>query len=59
VIERAVSGMLPKNRLRKKMMSRLFIFTDNDHPYVKNIYTQYDNKIPLPPQAIAASESKD
>lgn len=32
VIEKAVFGMLPKNRLRSKMMRRLFIYKkDNNH----------------------------
>ena len=33
VIEFAVSGMLPKNKLRKKMLSRLKLFTGTEHTY--------------------------
>ncbi len=33
VIHYAVSGMLPKNKLRKTRLTRLFIFTDERHPY--------------------------
>lgn len=33
VIEAAVRGMLCKNKLRDKMMKRLFIFKDAEHPY--------------------------
>lgn len=33
VIERAVFGMLPKNRLRKKMMGRLKVYVGPDHPH--------------------------
>jgi len=33
VIKRAVKGMLPKNKLRKKRMLRLFVFSDDNHPY--------------------------
>ena len=33
IIEIAVSGMLPKNRLHKKRMSRLKVFTGEDHTY--------------------------
>lgn len=33
VIERAVSGMLPKNRLHDKRMRRLRVFADEKHPY--------------------------
>jgi len=37
IIRRAVSGMLPKNRLRAKRMERLFIFPDAEHPYEQNL----------------------
>lgn len=33
IIEHAVSGMLPKNKLRDVRMKRLYIFADNSHPY--------------------------
>ena len=33
VIRHAVSGMLPKNRLRDKMLKRLYVFADDKHPY--------------------------
>jgi large subunit ribosomal protein L13 len=33
VIERAVSGMLPKNRLHDKRMRRLKVFADKNHKY--------------------------
>lgn len=39
VIRHAVSGMLPKNRLRDKMLKRLYVYVDETHPYedkVKN-----------------------
>ena len=32
-IEFAVSGMLPKNKLRKQMISRLKLFTGTEHTY--------------------------
>ena len=35
VIKRAVAGMLPKNKLRAKRLSRLRIFKDKSHPYGK------------------------
>ncbi len=31
VIEKAVKGMLPKNRLRKEMMKRLHVYADSEH----------------------------
>lgn len=33
VIEAAVMGMLCKNKLRDKMMTRLFVFKDSEHKY--------------------------
>lgn len=39
VIRHAVYGMLPKNKLRDRMLTRLFIFPDLDHPY-KNRFKQ-------------------
>jgi len=33
IIEHAVSGMLPKNKLRSQGMRRLYVFPDNKHPY--------------------------
>lgn len=34
VIERAVKGMLPKNRLGRKMYKKLFVYTGAEHPHV-------------------------
>jgi len=33
-LELAISGMLPKNKLRKWMLSRLKLFTDNEHTFI-------------------------
>ncbi|PIZ71236.1 50S ribosomal protein L13 [Candidatus Peregrinibacteria bacterium CG_4_10_14_0_2_um_filter_43_11] len=33
VIEEAVSGMLPKNRLRKHFLERLMIYPGSEHPH--------------------------
>lgn len=33
LISHAVSGMLPKNKLRDKMLTRLFVFAGEDHKY--------------------------
>ncbi|MDI9337751.1 MAG: 50S ribosomal protein L13 [Alphaproteobacteria bacterium] len=33
VIEHAIKGMLPKNRLGRKMFRKLFVFKDNQHPH--------------------------
>ncbi|CAP69176.1 uncharacterized protein PODANS_7_11320 [Podospora anserina S mat+] len=37
VLRKAVSGMLPKNRLRDKRLARLKAFEGNAHPYKENI----------------------
>ncbi|KAE8214967.1 hypothetical protein CF327_g1698 [Tilletia walkeri] len=42
IIRKAVSGMLPKNKLRERRLDRLKIFPDEDHPYKSNILTRYD-----------------
>ena len=34
--------MLPRNRLRKIQMKRLFIFPDDKHPYGENILKDYE-----------------
>jgi large subunit ribosomal protein L13 len=33
IVRNAVSGMLPKNKLRSKRLARLFIFPDQNHTY--------------------------
>ena len=33
VVERAVKGMLPKNRLGRKMYKKLFVYVGADHPH--------------------------
>lgn len=33
MIENAVSGMLPKNKYRSDRLRRLFVFSDDNHPY--------------------------
>ncbi len=33
IIVRAVTGMLPKNKLRKKRLTRLYVYNDGNHPY--------------------------
>lgn len=37
IIYEAVSGMLPNNKLRDKMLKRLYIFADDKHPYIHKI----------------------
>ncbi|HLA53019.1 MAG TPA: 50S ribosomal protein L13, partial [Flavitalea sp.] len=33
VIERAIKGMLPKNRLGRKMFKKLFVYADDKHQH--------------------------
>ncbi len=33
IIERAVKGMLPKNRLGRKMYKKLYVYVGSDHPH--------------------------
>lgn len=37
VLRKAVSGMLPKNRLRKRRLARLRAFEGEMHPYEQNL----------------------
>ncbi|PKI83629.1 54S ribosomal protein L23, mitochondrial [Malassezia vespertilionis] len=41
IIRRAVSGMLPKNKLRDRRLERLKIFPDDTNPYEANIVKRY------------------
>lgn len=40
IIREAVSGMLPKNKLRNLMLKRLYIYVDEKHPYEGKIKNQ-------------------
>ena len=33
IVERAIKGMLPKNRLGRKMFKKLFVYADVKHPH--------------------------
>ena len=37
LIRHAVWGMLPKNKLRHRMITRLFVYEGDSHPYQKNL----------------------
>ena len=34
MVERAVKGMLPKNRLGRQMYEKLFVYTGSEHPHL-------------------------
>ncbi|KAG8530000.1 uncharacterized protein KY384_005482 [Bacidia gigantensis] len=56
ILKRAVSGMLPKNRLRKPRLERLKIFEGEAHPYGPNL-AKFDGQRPQPRPAV--EEKKD
>lgn len=33
IVEKAISGMIPRARLKKKILSKLFIYSGNEHPH--------------------------
>ena len=37
IITHAVSGMLPKNKLRAQMLKRLYVFSDENHKYADKL----------------------
>ena len=39
LIRHAVSGMLPKNKLRDKRLARLHVYSDDQHPYKNKFET--------------------
>lgn len=45
VLRKAVSGMLPKNRLRKKRLARLRAFEGPRHPYEQNLVRYAGTKV--------------
>jgi len=42
VIKKATWGMLPRNKLRRRMMERLYLFEENEHPYEANILAELE-----------------
>ena len=40
IVRRAVYNMLPKNKLQKRMITRLFIYPDDKHPYQNKFKSQ-------------------
>ncbi|CAO1638913.1 unnamed protein product [Sympodiomycopsis kandeliae] len=42
IIRAAVSGMLPKNKLRDRRLERLKVFPGSENPYQQNISRRYD-----------------
>ncbi|KKQ34817.1 MAG: 50S ribosomal protein L13 [Microgenomates group bacterium GW2011_GWA2_37_6] len=43
IIIHAVKGMLPQNKLKDKMLRRLFVFENEEHPYMDKIKNQISN----------------
>jgi large subunit ribosomal protein L13 len=44
IIRHAVKGMLPDNRLRDKMLKRLFVFAGNEHTYADKFVKKEETK---------------
>lgn len=44
ILRKAVSGMLPKNKLRHIHLARLKTFEDSTNPYVNNILAFHDEQ---------------
>lgn len=42
IIRTAVSGMLPKNKLRDRRLARLKVFAGEENPFAANIGRRYD-----------------
>lgn len=42
IIRHAVSGMLPKNRLGRKMIKKLHVFASSEHPFVGQVKEKED-----------------
>ena len=60
VLRKAVSGMLPKNRLRDDRLARLKAFEGDAHPYKGNIvrFGGKPNIAAWPGQEVAAADAK-
>lgn len=37
IINEAVAGMLPKNKIRSLLLKRLYVFSDENHPYKEKL----------------------
>ncbi|KAF8324572.1 ribosomal protein L13-domain-containing protein [Cantharellus anzutake] len=47
ILRRAVSGMLPKNKLRERRLERLFIFEGDENPHAANVIKRWeDGQVP-------------
>ncbi|SCU85879.1 LAME_0D03356g1_1 [Lachancea meyersii CBS 8951] len=44
ILKKAVSGMLPKNKLRKPRLERLKVFSGSEHPYRSNVTAYVDQQ---------------
>src|ERR1700722_4952033 len=43
IIVNADKGMVPKNRLGREIMGKLFVYAGPEHPHAAQTPTQYDN----------------
>gem|GEM_PF-6330943 len=60
VLELAVRGMLPKNKMRKLRMARMKLFVGDQHPYAdKNLQSLDGAKIEATPTKEALKAEKE
>lgn len=58
IIKHAIRGMLPNNKLRSKMLKKLFIFADANHPYKSKAFASSALKKQLKEVTEVTEESK-
>ncbi|KAJ9069471.1 54S ribosomal protein L23, mitochondrial, variant 2 [Entomophthora muscae] len=56
IIIKAVSGMLPKNRLRDYRLGRLLVYPDAEHPHENNIIKRFDEALVGTPESKPAKK---
>ncbi len=44
VIKQAVAGMLPDNKLKDRLLKRLYVFIDENHPYKDKLNKKIESK---------------
>ena len=59
VIKHAIKGMLPNNKLRPKMLKKLFVFADANHPYKSKAFASSALKKQLKEVTEVTEESKE
>lgn len=58
VIKHAIKGMLPNNKLRAKMLKKLFVFEGTNHPYKKQLKQETAEEKATAEAVIPAEQAK-